>query len=318
MLSFFKAIFRPKAPVAKILFIFLVIGFLAMGFLGYLDALKALLDTDRMAFTIGERRISLYFLIWTTCAVVALIWLAGIVSDFFEKKIRKLGHVNASNRALTTKAFQIVIYFGASLFALDLIGVDLTTLTIFSGAVGIGLGFGLQKIASNFVSGIILLFEKSIEEEDLIELDDGTSGYVRRTNARYTLIETFECREIMIPNEDLITKRLTNWTFSNTKGRVDINIGVAYGSDLERVEQLILEAAKEHSRCSHDPAPECFLADFGESSIDFTLYFWVDDIVEGRKRPRSDVLFAIWRKFSENGIVIPYPQQDVHIHKAGD
>ena len=207
----------------------------------------------------------------------------------------------------------VVVYFLAFLFALGVLGIDLTALTVFSGAVGIGVGFGLQKIASNFISGIILLFEKSVEEGDLVELSDGIAGFVRETGARYTLIETFEGHEVMVPNEDFITNRVTNWTFSNSRGRIDINIGVSYGSDLDKVATLLVEAANGHPRCSQSPAAECFLVDFGDNSVNFTLYFWVDDVIEGRKRPRSDVLFAIWRKFKENDIEIPFPQRDLHI-----
>ena len=196
---------------------------------------------------------------------------------------------------------------------LDVLGIDLTAFAVVGGAIGIGIGFGLQKITSNFISGLILLFEKSVEEGDLIELNDGTIGYVRSTGARYTLIETFESREIMIPNEDFITNRVTNWTFSNSQGRIEINIGVAYGSDLDQVSEILINAAKEHPRCSKQPAADSFLVDFGDNSINFTLYFWVDDIVEGLKRPKSDVLFSIWRKFKDNNIEIPFPQRDVHI-----
>ena len=121
----------------------------------------------------------------------------------------------------------------AFLFSLDLIGLDIMTFTVFSGAVGIGIGFGLQKVTSNFISGLILLFEKSIEQDDLIELNDGTYGFVQHTGARYTLIETFDGKEIMIPNEDFITNRVINWTYSNSNGRVDIELGVSYNSDLE-------------------------------------------------------------------------------------
>ena len=198
-----------------------------------------------------------------------------------------------------------------------MIGLDLTTLTVFGGALGIGLGFGLQKIASNFISGLILLLERSVEQDDLIELPDGTSGFVRRSSARYTLIETFDGKEILIPNEDFITNRVTNWTLSSTKARIQINLGVAYGSDIEQAQELILQAAREHPRCIEDPEPQCFLLNFGDSSVDFTLLFWVENVVDGRWAPQSEVMFAIWRKFREHGIEIPFPQRDLHI-KSGE
>ena len=147
----------------------------------------------------------------------------------------------------------------------------------------------------------------------MVELSDGTVGFVRHTGARYTLVETFENREIMIPNEDFITNRVTNWTFTNSKGRIDINIGVSYGSDLDKVYKLILEAAEENPNCSKDPKPECYLREFGDSSVNFLLYFWVDDIIKGKNRPRSEILFTIWRKFKEHNVEIPFPQRDLHI-----
>ncbi|MBT6547667.1 MAG: mechanosensitive ion channel, partial [Gammaproteobacteria bacterium] len=206
-----------------------------------------------------------------------------------------------------------VIYLVAFLVGLDFVGIDLTTLTVFSGAVGIGLGFGLQKIASNFISGLILLMEKSIEEGDLIELSDGTFGYIRRASARYTLVETFDSKEILVPNEDLITSRVVNWTFSNSSARIEIELGVAYDSDIDLAHDLILAAAREHPRCAIKPEPACFLRFFGDSSVNFILHFWVEDVTLGRWPTQSEVMFSIWRKFKDNGIEIPFPQRDLHI-----
>jgi len=316
MSKFWTSLLRPRTWITKLLLATSVISFLSLGFLGYLQPIKEFLDSDTLSFRVGEMHFSVYLLTKAAICIVILFWLAVIFSEFGEKKIKKLRKIKASNRALITKAFQIIVYFVISLIVLDILGIDLTALAVLSGAVGIGIGFGLQKITSNFISGLILLFEKSVEEGDLVELEDGTVGFVRHTGARYTLVETFESREIMIPNEDFITKRVTNWTFSNSRGRIGIDIGVSYGSDLDKSYELILEAANEHPRCSKDPIAECYLVDFGDSSVNFTLYFWVDDIVEGRKRPRSDVLFSIWRKFDENNIKIPFPQRDLHIKNS--
>ena len=276
MTKFWTSIFKPRAWVAKLLLVLVVAGFIIFGYLGYLQPVREFLDSDNFAFHLGEMRFSVYLLV----------------------------------KAVT------IIYFLAFLLVLGVLGIDLTALTVFSGALGIGIGFGLQKIASNFISGIILLFEKSVEEGDLIELGDGTSGFVRETGARYTRIETFNGHETMVPNEDFITNRVTNWTFSNSRGRVDINVGVAYGTDLDFAARLITEAAQEHPRCMDTPVAECFLVDFADSSVNFTLYFWVEDVAEGRIRPRSEVMFAIWRKFKENDIEIPFPQRDLHIKNS--
>ena len=221
--------------------------------------------------------------------------------------------MRSASRSLVLKLVQIFIYFIAFILSLDIIGIDLTTLTVFGGALGIGLGFGLQKISSNFISGLILLMEKSVEEGDLIELTDGTFGFIRKVSARFTLVETFDGKEILVPNEDFITSRVVNWTYSNPHGRVEIPVGVSYGSDIEKAKQLILEAAKEHPRCVSEPEPQCFLRNFGDSSVDFILHFWVADVVQGRWGPQSEVMFSIWNKFAENGIEIPFPQRDLHL-----
>ncbi len=292
----------------------LLIGLLAVGYhFGWIAPLENLLSTEALTFTLGGRSFTVFLVIKAIVALILLAALARLLVEFGEGRIRALGAVNASNRELVIKAFQIGAYTLTFFVALEVIGVDITTFAVVGGAIGIGLGFGLQKIASNFISGLILLMEKSIEEDDLVELENGTMGFVRKTGARYTLIETFENRELMVPNENFITSQVTNWTFSNTLGRIDIDIGVSYGSDLEQVQALMLEAALEHPRCSSEPEPQCYLVDFAESSVNFRLYFWVADVVEGRLRPASDVRFSIWRKFQDNGITIPFPQRDLHI-----
>lgn len=307
------SLLRPKAWISAGLLITFLMGFFSLGFLDYLQPMKTFLDSDDLSFKIGTTRFSVYLLIKATVIVVLVFWITGILSEFGENRIKKIRGIKASNKALIVKAFQILIYFIAFIIGLDVLGIDLTTLAIFSGAIGIGIGFGLQKITSNFISGLILLFEKSVENDDLVELTDGTYGYIRHTSARYTLIETFEGKEIMIPNEDFITNRVTNWTYTNSKGRVAINIGVSYESDIEKAMELILEAAKEHPRCVDEPSPSCYLEEFADSSVNFILFFWLADVTEGRFEPRSDVLRSIWKKFKENNIVIPYPQRDLHI-----
>ncbi|MBC6497185.1 MAG: mechanosensitive ion channel [Alphaproteobacteria bacterium GM7ARS4] len=304
---------KPRAWVAKVLLTLFLVGFLSLGFLDYLQPIKAFLESDTLSFNIGDARFSVYLVIKAVITVVMLFWLTGILSGFGEKRIKTIKGIKANNKALITKAFQIFVYFFGFMIGLDVLGIDVTALAIFSGAVGIGIGFGLQKITSNFISGLILLFEKSIEHDDLVELADGIHGFVRHTGARYTLLETFEGKEIMIPNEDFITNRVTNWTFSDTIGRLDITIGVSYESDIEKAMALLLEAAKEHPRCLDRPAPTCFLQEFGESAVNLLLFFWVADVTEGRLEPRSDVMLSIWKKFKDHDITIPYPQRALHV-----
>ena len=313
MKSIWLHILKPKGSLAKWLVFLTMLAALALGTMGYFETIRHYTDTEALSFKLGDYRISAYEAMKALLIIALVFWSAAIASDIADSRIGKLKRLRAANRALMLKIVQIGIYFVSFLFALDILGIDLTTLTVFSGALGIGLGFGLQKIASNFISGIILLLEKSVEQDDLIELSDGTSGFVRKANARYMLIETFDSREILIPNEDLITNRVVNWTLTSSKGRIEIPIGVSYGSDIEKAKDLILEAATQHPRCMSDPGPKCYLRHFGDSSVDFILHFWVSDVTEGRWEPHSDVLFSIWHKFKENGIEIPFPQRDLHL-----
>lgn len=311
----FKSILKFHNVLLSIIVAILVIALFIVGALGYLEPLEEALTSDALTFGVGNFKISLFSLIKGLITLIILYGVASFISRTGEKYIKRIRNLDASNRSLLIKAFQISIYFILFLLALEILGVDFKTIALLGGAVGIGLGFGLQKITSNFISGLILLFEKSVEEDDLVELDGNITGFVRDINARYTLVETFENREIMIPNEDFITSRVTNWTFSNMIGRVDVNVGVSYKSDLDLVRKIMLDSAKTHPKCCQapDPEPECYLVEFGDSSVNFVLYFWVNDIIEGRVKPRSDVLFTIWNSFKEHGIEIPFPQRDVHV-----
>lgn len=316
MKTFLLSLIKPNGAWAGILLFVTLAGVLFAGTTGHLDPVQAYLDAPMLTFSVGSLSFSAYDVLRGALVLAVVFWAAAIVSAIVEGRLKKLTRMRVTTRILITKVFQITLYVVAFLVTMDLMGLDLTTLTVFSGALGIGLGFGLQKISSNFISGLILLLERSVEQDDLIELPDGITGFVRRSSARYTLIETLDGKEILVPNEDLITNRVTNWTLTNTRGRIEVAIGVAYGSDLEKAQALILEAAREHPLTIEDPAPQCFLRNFGDSSVDFTLLFWIADVVKGRWAPQSEVMFAIWRKFREAGIEIPFPQREVHIRSS--
>ena len=318
MSKFWKLLLKPSTWIAKVLLLLVVLGFVSLDFLESLQPVKAFLDSENLSFSIGQTRISAYLMTKALITIVLFFLITGILSEFGEKRIKSIRGIHSSNKALINKAFHIFIYFFGFIIALNILGIDLTAFAIFSGAIGIGIGFGLQKITSNFISGLILLFEKSIENGDMVELSDGTYGLIRKTSARYTLLETFEGREMMIPNEDFIINRVTNWTFNNRKGRLELNIGVAYESDIEKAMELILEAAREHPRCMDDPGPSCYLKEFGDSSVNFMLFFWVEDVSRGRYRAKSDVMMSVWKKFKEHNITIPFPQRDIYIKNASD
>ncbi len=295
-----------------------LIGIVLAAMQGWLDKPISFLEHESLSLHAADVDLTLYDITKGILIIVIAFWLAALLVELIERKVSKIRTIRSSTRTLIVKVAQILIYVVAFLLTLDVIGIDLTVLTVFSGALGIGLGFGLQKIASNFMSGLILLLEKSVEEEDLIELNDGITGFIRRTGARFTLIETLDSREIMIPNEDFITSRVINWTYSNKRARVDIPVGVAYGTDVEKAMEIMLQAAKEYELCATYPAPEVFLRQWGDSSIRLLLFFWIEDVTAGRYKSQSKVMLEIHRKFKENNIHIPYPQQDVHIKNISE
>jgi small-conductance mechanosensitive channel len=296
--------------------IIFIIPITVLGFFGLWDLFADYLDS--FAFTFGKVTISLYQALKTIFVIILLLRLASFLTKFSESRLKKLDSIQSSSRILIIKIVQIGVYFIIFLVTLDLLGINITTLAVFSGAIGVGLGFGLQKVTSNFISGMILLLERSIKIDDLVELSDGTTGFIRHTGARYTLVETSAGKDILVPNEDFITQRVVNWTYSNTRARAEIKVGVSYESDLVLAKKLTIEAAVEHPRCSKKPVPVCFLREFGESSVNFLLQFWVEDVVEGLYGPQSDIMFAILQKFKENNIEMPFPQRDLHIKSAAN
>ncbi|OIO59414.1 MAG: mechanosensitive ion channel protein MscS [Verrucomicrobia bacterium CG_4_10_14_3_um_filter_43_23] len=313
----FSFVFKPTGWQVKLILALLVVAGATLYILGYIDPAIAYLDSERLTFHIGYYEVSVYGILQRLGLIILTLWLTHFVSVFIDSRLRKL-RVRAGNRALIAKAVQILLYCIAFLVVLRILNLNLSALAIFGGALGIGIGFGLQKIASNFISGLILLFESSVEEGAMIELPDGTAGYVRYIGARYTLIEQFDSKEVMVPNEEFITTRVINWTYSNNQSRAEVLVGVSYGSDLDQVRELLLAAAKEHPMCSLAPEPRCYLTEFGDSSVNFRLLFWVEDVRKGRLQPRSDVMFSIWNKFKEHNIQIPFPQRDIHIIRDKD
>ena len=269
---------------------------------------------DGYALHLGDVRLSIFIVLKALVVLIVVMWISNLVSKRSKRYISSRTELHLSTRNIISKVVDISIYFLVFLIVLKTFGVDLTALAVIGGAIGVGIGFGLQKIASNFISGMILLLEKSIEVGDIIEVDNGAVlGTVKYFGGRYTQIQCFDGKEIMVPNEDFIIGKVTNWTYSDNKGRIKIDMGVAYGSDLEKVREIMISCAEEHPRCLKDPEIGCFLTGFGDSDIQFSLYFWVDDVDEGLFGPKSDVYMAIWKKFKKHKIEIPFPQREVKI-----
>lgn len=264
-----------------------------------------------VGFKIGTMEVTVFGIFQGLIICVLVFWLARASTGRIEKQLKK-SKINYNIRELLIKFSKIGIYFTALLITLNAMGVDLTAFAVFGGALGVGIGLGLQKITANFVSGITLLMERSIRQGDLIQVD-GVHGYVRALNIRYTLVETFGGQEVSIPNESLTSNNIINWTMSNAKARVEIPVGVAYGSDYKLVQRLLLQAASEHERTMKDPAPTCYMMEFADSSVNFILQFWIGNVVDGIYSVQSAVMMRIAELFDEHKINIPFPQRDLHI-----
>jgi len=214
-----------------------------------------------------------------------------------------------------SRVLRYTVWIVGTLVGLSYIGFDMTSFALFGGAIGVGIGFGLQKVVSNLISGVILLLDRSIKPGDVISVA-GTYGWINSLGARYASVITRDGVEHLIPNEELITQRVENWSYSNNLVRQKVAIGISYGSDVRQAIALCLEAADETERALKTPSPVCLLRGFGDSSVDLELRFWIDDPANGVSNVRSEVLLRVWDKFHDQGIQIPFPQRDLHIRSA--
>ena len=273
---------------------------------------------SRASITVGGITLNPYVIIKSIVVICVLLWLVSLCVRRIDRRLKR-SEMRASNRALIVKILQIALYCLVVVVGMQVLGINLTALSVFGGALGVGLGFGLQKIASNFISGLILLFEKSIEVGDLIELADGTVGFVRRTYARYTLLESQDGRDVLIPNEEFITHRVINWTHRDKNARAEITVTIAYDSDVALAKKLMLDAADQHPKHAITHPSICSVSVFGDFGVTLLLYFWVDDVTSGRMEPKGEVMERILLSFKQNGISIPYPQREVrmtHVNQA--
>jgi small-conductance mechanosensitive channel len=280
----------------------------ALFILGLNDDAAILLD--RVALPLGATRLSLLTVVKTLALLGLAIWLANASGSFLDRRIRTAEGLTPSMAVLLGKIAKVALIIIAILLAISTAGVDLTTLTIFSGAIGVGLGFGLQKVVSNFISGIIILMDRSIKPGDTITVGE-TFGWIRELRARFVSVVTRDGREYLIPNEDFITERVVNWSFTDELVRLDIKFGVSYSSDPHKVTEVAIEAAASVPRVEAERRPVCWITGFGDSSIDFILRFWIHDPQQGLTNVRGKVYMALWDAFKANNIDIPFPVRDV-------
>lgn len=282
----------------------------ALNIFGLLEPVATLLDS--WSVNIGQVRVSPLTIFKVALALWFSLWLANGLATLVERKLERAQSVAPTMRVLGAKLTRITLIAGAFLIALSAVGIDLTALAVFGGALGVGLGFGLQKIFSNLVSGVILLMDRSIKPGDVISV--GTSfGWINHLGARYASVITRDGIEHLIPNEELITQRVENWSYSNDLVRLRIPIGIAYHSDPRKAIKLCVEAAEMVPRVQLQPEPRCQLMGFGDSSLNLELRIWINDPQNGRANVISEVLLGVWDRFHENGIEIPFPQRDLHL-----
>ena len=283
--------------------------------MGWLPDLIAALD--KYSIQLGDARLSVLSLMKFVLSVGVFIVAARWLSNWIERRAKKSDVLSATMQVGVAKFSRVLLYTFAILIALNSVGIDLTTLTVFGGALGVGLGFGLQRIASNFISGFILLFDRSIKPGDVISINN-RYGWVQALHARYIVVRDRDGVETLIPNENLITSEVINWSYTDRHVRVKIPVQISYGDDPEQAMDIMVKASEVSDRVLKDPPPQARLISFGDNGIDLELRLWLEDPEEGVGNVRSDVNLAIWKGFNEAGITIPFPQRDVHLIKNED
>jgi len=287
----------------------------ALNILGLLQPTIALLD--QLGLTLGGLRISALTVIKAMLALAVLLWVATFASRLLESRIKSAPSLTPSVQVLFTKLLKIVLVTIAVVAALGSVGIDLTAFAVFSGAVGVGIGFGLQKVVANLISGVILLLDRSVKPGDVIAVGD-RYGWIDSLGARYVSVVTGDGIEYLIPNEDLIANRVENWSYSNNLLRLRAPIGISYGADVRHAMRLCVEAARAAPRVLAQPEPVCLITGFGDSSVDLELRFWINDPQAGTANVTSAILLGVWDRFHEHGIEIPFPQRDLHIRTAAE
>ncbi len=285
--------------------------------IGWLD--QAIIYMDSVDIEIGNIHLTLYTVVRTVIFGIILFWLGRISNNAGQRVIRSSRSLDTSTQEIAAKLFQIGVFVLIFIVLLQVMGIDVTTLVVFGGAVGVGLGFGLQQIAANFISGIIILIDRTITIGDYIELEDGRAGKLRELNMRSATLETFDGKDIMVPNERFITSAFVNWTHNNKKQRYSLYFSVAYNTDLEKLFDLVKPLVASHPQVlSGDnlpisERPDAEIDHFGDSGIVILVEFWMEGIDDGDNRVGGDLQMMIWTTLKANGISMPFPQREVRI-----
>lgn len=274
---------------------------------------------EDISITLGNIELSVYGVLRVAIFGSLLFWLGRVSNSTGQDIIRRQEQLDVRTKEVASKLLGVGITLAISLLLLQVMGINLTALAVFGGALGVGLGFGLQSIASNFISGVIILADKSISIDDFIELEDGRSGVVRELNLRSTTLETYDGKDIMVPNEKFIVESFTNWTHKNKKQRYRVDFSVAYHSDVRKLVELIKTTASKHEQVLSDDSvpfeerPDCEIDSFGDSGINMFVEFWMIGIDDGKNRVGGDLMLMILETLQEHGYEIPFPQREVRV-----
>ncbi|SHG26421.1 Mechanosensitive ion channel [Bradyrhizobium erythrophlei] len=281
----------------------------ALSIIGQLDpAINAL---DSVSIVLGGLRLTPLLLIEFGALLIAALWLTNIASNFAESRINSSTDLTPSIQVLLVKMIRMGLMVLAITIAMGAVGINLSALAVFSGAVGVGIGIGLQKIVANFISGIILLADKSVKPGDLVTIGDST-GRISAMKTRYISVAAGDGREFLIPNEDLVTQKVVNWTYTDKNTLVKVNFGTNYDADPKLVCTLAADIAASAKRAIKGKTPTCILTEFAEAGMKFSLTFWIAD-PDGMDNVKSDVMLALWETFKREGIRVPYPVREIRI-----
>jgi small-conductance mechanosensitive channel len=279
----------------------------ALSIVGQLDSVIDALDS--VAIVLGGLRLTPLLLIKLGVLLIAALWLTNITSNFVESRITQSSDLTPSLQVLLVKMIRVGLMVFAVAVVLSAVGINLSALAIFSGAAGVGIGFGLQKIVANFISGIILLVDKSVKPGDLVTIGD-SSGRISAMKTRYISVAAGDGREFLIPNEDLVTQKVTNWTYTDKNTLVKVLFGTNYDADPRLICKLAIETAATAPRALKNKPPNCILTEFAESGMKFSLTFWIAD-PDGMDNVKSDVMLALWDTFRRENIKVAYPVREI-------
>jgi small-conductance mechanosensitive channel len=283
----------------------------ALSIIGQLDPALDALDSDSVSVVLGGLRLTPLLLIKLGVLLAVALWLSNIASNFAESRITKSGDLTPSIQVLLVKMIRLALMVFAVAVVMSAVGINLSALAIFSGAAGVGIGFGLQKIVANFISGIILLADKSVKPGDLVTIGD-SSGRISAMKTRYISVAAGDGREFLIPNEDLVTQKVTNWTYTDKNTLVKVNFGTNYDADPRLVCKLAIEVAVAAPRATKLKPPNCILVEFAEAGMKFSLTFWIAD-PDGMDNVKSEVMLSLWEVFKREDIRVPVPVREIRV-----